>query len=362
MNHRERFLRTFHFKEVDRVPDYEFGYWAETIQRWHKEGLPQEIDSNRDVELYFKLEGFDCAEFIPIRTGFWPDLPGRIVKETDDSMILEDGMGGIYEQKRWSSSVPHYLRYPLKNRDDWNRLRSFFDPDTPGRFPLNWDEVAHSYKERDYPLGISIGSLYGWLRNWMGVQNISLAFYKDSEWIAEMMDTLTELWLRIIQKALKDVQVDFATWWEDMCYSRGPLLSVNLFEEFMVPRYKKVTSLLAEYGVDINILDCDGRITELVPGWLRGGINCMFPIEAAHTDVYELRSNFNSVLLMGAVNKLSLFGGKGGIDREIKRLAPLLEEGGYIPTVDHRVPPEVSLENYVYYLKKKRRWIRRTDV
>lgn len=362
MNRKERFLHTFHFEEVDRVPDYEFGYWTETVQRWHREGLPLERDSNRDVELYFKLEGLESAEHLPVVTGFWPGLPGRILKETEDGMTVDDGMGGIYEQKKWVSTVPFYIRYPIRDRDDWQKLRSFFDPDTPGRFPLNWEEVARSYRDRDYPLGIGIGSLYGWLRNWMGVQNISLAFYRNPDWVAEMMDTLTELWLKLIPKALKNVRVDYSTWWEDMCYSRGPLLSVKFFEEFMVPRYRKVTSLLAEYGVDINILDCDGRIAELVPGWLKGGINCMFPIEIAHTDVFELRERFGrKVLLMGAVNKLSLMKGKDEIDRELDRLAPLLRQGGYIPTVDHRVPPEVSLENYAYYLKRKRQWIGRAE-
>jgi hypothetical protein len=360
MNRRERFLRVYNFKEVDRVPDYEFGYWTETIQRWHKEGLPLERDSNRDVELYFRLEGMESTEHLPVVMGFWPGLPGRILKETEDSMTMEDGMGGIYEQKKWTSTVPFYIRYPLRDRGDWDRLRPFFDPDTPGRFPLNWEEASQSYRDRDYPLGIGIGSLYGWLRNWMGVHNISLAFYKDPDWIAEMMDALTDLWLKAIPRALRNVRADFSSWWEDMCYSRGPLLSVKFFEEFMVPRYRKVTSLLAEYGININILDCDGRINELVPGWLKGGINCMFPIEIAHTDVYELRRGIgNKVLLMGAVNKLSLMRGKGEIDGELKRLTPLLNQGGYIPTVDHRVPPEVSFDNYNYYLRRKREWIGR---
>jgi uroporphyrinogen decarboxylase len=52
---------------------------------------------------------------------------------------------------------------------------------------------------------------------------------------------------------------------------------------------------------------------------------------------------------------------KEAIDAELLRLKPLVEEGGYIPTVDHRVPPEVSLENYVYYLKAKRKLIGRAD-
>lgn len=362
MNHRERFLRTFEFKDVDRVPNYEFGYWTETIDRWHKEGLPMEKKTDRDVELYLELEGWDCIEVLPVRTGLWPTLPERIVREEGDRAVVDDGMGGIYIRTTATSSVPHYIRHPLKNRDDWEKLRSFFNPDTPGRFPLNWDEVAESYRERDYPLGIHVGSLYGWLRNWMGVERISIAFYRDPDWIAEMMDTLVDLWIKIIRRALRDVKVDFATWWEDMCYSRGPLISIRHFEEFMVPRYRKVTDVLREYGVNINILDCDGDVSLLVPGWLKSGINCMFPLEARFTDIYSLREKYgNKVLLMGGVNKFALMAGEKGIEKEFERLTALLKEGGYIPTVDHRVPPEVSYQSYLYYLKRKREWIGRKD-
>ena len=56
---------------------------------------------------------------------------------------------------------------------------------------------------------------------------------------------------------------------------------------------------------------------------------------------------------MGGVNKLSLTKGRDSIEQEIRRLSPLLGQGGYIPMVDHRVPPEVSLANYRYYLRKK---------
>ena len=77
MNHKERFLRTFQFKDVDRVPDYEFGYWTETIDRWHKEGLPLEKRTHGDVELYLGFEGWDCGERVPVRTDLWPPLPER---------------------------------------------------------------------------------------------------------------------------------------------------------------------------------------------------------------------------------------------------------------------------------------------
>jgi len=177
-----------------------------------------------------------------------------------------------------------------------------------------------------------------------------------------MMDTLVDLWIKIIRRALQSVKVDFSEWWEDMCYKKGPMISVHHFEEFMVPRYKKVTDLLKQYGVTINILDCDGDVSLLIPGWLKGGINCMFPLEASCNDLYRYREEFgNNILLMGGVNKIALMKGGIAIDRELERLTPLLQQGGYIPMVDHAIPPEVSLENFKYYLKRKREWIGRTD-
>jgi hypothetical protein len=140
-----------------------------------------------------------------------------------------------------------------------------------------------------------------------------------------------------------------------MCYNRGPLISPRLFRELMVPRYRRITDALRTRGIEINILDCDGRINELVPGWLDAGINCMFPLEVAHTDAYALRREFPSVLLLGGVDKLALIAGRHAIDTEMSRLRPLVDQGRYIPCVDHRVPPDVSYGNYRYYLEAKER-------
>jgi uroporphyrinogen decarboxylase len=132
-------------------------------------------------------------------------------------------------------------------------------------------------------------------------------------------------------------------------------LSPKLFEELMVPRYRRITDALKRRGIEVNVLDCDGRIYELVRGWLRSGINGMFPIEAAHTDPWRLREEYGKdVLLLGGVNKLALIAGKEAIDRELERLHPLVERGGYLPCVDHRVPPDVTYESYLYYLEKKK--------
>lgn len=358
LNHRERFLRTFEFRSVDRVPNYEFGYWNETIDRWHREGLPIEVKTSNDIEQYLGLEGIESLEFLPIAIGIWPNPPSISLKKENDREIVADGLGGIFVKKVSTSTIPQYIRYPIRNRDDWKRLKPFFNPETPGRIPLNWNDIVEKYRDRNYPVGVFVGSLYGWLRNLMGVEKISIAFYRELDWIEEMMDTIVNLVTTILRIVLRDVKVDFAWFWEDMAYSKGPLLSPKLFEKHMVPRYKKITEILHEHGVNIVVVDCDGNIDALVPGWLDAGVNCMFPLEARYVDPYKLRERFGRrVLLMGGVDKRALISGPEAIDRELERLTPLLEEGGYIPTVDHRVPPDVSYQNYLYYIKKKKLWL-----
>ena len=57
---------------------------------------------------------------------------------------------------------------------------------------------------------------------------------------------------------------------------------------------------------------------------------------------------------MGGVDKMALRKGPNEIEKEILRIKPVLDDGGFIPHIDHRVPADVSLENYRFYLKFKK--------
>jgi uroporphyrinogen decarboxylase len=274
--------------------------------------------------------------------------------------VFKDSSGVV--QKRWkagvSNSIPSYVEFPVKDRDTWESYRDRFDLDGI-RHPDNWDELKAEWEEREYPLGVNGGGFFGWVRGMMGVKATVRTFYSDPDLIEEMFDFRAEMMLRTIRRPVKELDIDFSSWWEDMCYNSGPLISPKLFEEYMVPQYKKITSVLWDHGVDIHYLDCDGDITKLVPLWLDAGINCMFPLEIrGNTDPDQLRETYGKkVLLMGGVDKVPLAQGKSAIDEEIERVRPLIDTGGYVPHVDHRVPSDVSYPNYLYYLEKKREMI-----
>jgi len=355
MTTQERFNKAMHWQEADRIPNMDFGYWDETIPIWHEQGLPAYVKTNQDVERYLGLEGTEIIPSLPVVNGLYPPFEYKVLEDKGQKRIVRDTEGTICEVLKDGSSIPRYIRHTLVTRKDWQILkRERLDYTRKDRI----GEVKKVVEEAHLvgmPVRFNAGSLYGWLRDWMGVENFSVAIMNEREWIEEMMEHLTEMTIYLIEKTLPEVNIDMAWWWEDMCFNHGPLISPKLFEELMVPRYRRITDTLKKYNVDINILDCDGQIYQLVPGWLKGGINCMFPIEAAHTDPVKLRKEYDKdILLMGGVNKVELAKGKTAIDQELKRLYPLMEKGGYITTVDHRVPPDVSFENYLYYLEKKK--------
>jgi len=357
MNARERWRRTFKFEKVDRIFNCEFGYWRDTLKRWHNEGLPENINNDTAMNIFLK---FDRIRGVPINMGIIPDFEEKVIEETDRYIIKQGSDGVICKVfKDGISTIPHYIKFPIENKNDWIEFKERLKPDISKRYPdeKRWEELKKEWENRDYPLGISCGSLFGWIRNWMGFENCLISFYEQPNLIEDMMDYIVYFVLTLIEKALQEIKdIDFADFWEDMAFKTGPMISPKLFSKFMVPRYKKITERLKKEGIDVVIVDCDGNINELVPLWLEAGVNVMFPLEInSGSDPVVLRKKYgNRVLLKGGVDKKALIYGKEAIERELERIKGTVETGGFIPHVDHRVPADVSYENYKYYLKKKK--------
>ena len=354
MTHKERFLRTMHFQKVDHVPDQEFGYWAETLVAWHQQGLPAWVDTDAKADQFF---GFQPVLHSSVHNYMMPYFETQVLEEDDRHRIIRDAAGvTCIVNKDGHSSIPKHLKFPVESRADWDVFKKRLDPTTPGRYPGNWDEVRDAMNAADVPTCIHFGSLFGWVRNQMGFENLSIMCADDPDFVEEMVDYTAEFLLQLLDKAVREVKFDYCMMWEDIAFNKGPMVSPRMFDRFTSSRYRRITSLLKENGCDIVFVDCDGNINELVQIWLDAGVNCMFPIELrGGTDPVVLREKYgNDVLLAGGVDKTQLIAGKEAIRKEVKRLEELVAMGGYIPHVDHRCPPDVTYENYLYYLDLKR--------
>lgn len=355
-------------------PKWEYGYWAAAVRRWINEGLIEEKplpeamiggESIRAEAMGYKSGGFVDSDIhkqfnldthqrrIPVDNFIYPHFEETILEDHPGHLVIRDKWGIVKKQKKDHSSPESFIGAPVKNMDDWEKIKAErLQPDVPGRLPDNWNELVKEYNQRDYPLVIGGGQgFFGSPRYLLGDVEVLIDFVQKPELIHAINDHLCNMWIAIYDRVFQDVKPDVALIWEDMCYKNGPLISPKMVEEFMVPYYKRLCGFFKESGINVIHVDTDGDARKIIPLFLEGGVTGIFPLEVmAGMDVRLLRESFPTLQMIGGVDKMNLINGKSAIDDELEnKIRPTLEKGGFIPTVDHLVPPEVPWENFKYY-------------
>jgi len=346
MNSRERYHATARYEPRDRLFHWEFGPFPETVKRWQREGLGE--DDN-----WFLHGGYDRYETAPVHMGLCPGFEFESLELTDDYEIYRDGDGVVKKRLRNvpPPGMPQYLEYPLRERSQWPDWKRRLDPESPARFPPHWESRKKDFAGRDYVLALNCGSLYGWLRNWMGVEGISYTLFDDRAFLQMAAEDIADCILGVMEKALAGVEYDCAVLWEDMAYKTASLLDPKDYRSIFLPHYARITERLHGAGITTIMLDSDGNVEELIPCWLDVGINFIYPFEvAAGMDVVALRREFGEGLLMsGGMDKRVLASDRTAIRKMVEEKVPLMREGGYIPGCDHAMPPDIPWGNYLYY-------------
>lgn len=352
MTYREYFNAIMHYEKVDRMPVVHWTGWAETMTRWYAEGLPREAD----VHAFF--------DTVPPWAGLWthlnlfPAFEEETFAETDDYRIFRDGDGVICQAWKHQSCIPHYIDFTLKDASGWPEYKKRLQPD-PARIPADLDARIAQIEASGLPIEFEIASMMGWIRNWMGVENMSYLMYDDRDVYADMVMTLADLTCWMIDQVFPRLhsKVDYAHGWEDICGKAGPLVSPDIFDECVAPGYRKIRSKLEEYGVDLLGIDSDGDVRDLIGHWLDAGVNVQFPIEVGtwKGDAREYRKIYGKELrVFGNFDKMTLEQSHTAVEAELERLLPLMREGGFILLPDHLITPGVALADYQWYLNRVR--------
>ncbi len=364
MTPRERFLATMRFEPFDRPPLAELGTWDTTEAIW----LAQ---TGMSRETVFAWEGdCDLKHRIEPDFAFRPAFEEKVVAEDETTFTKIDRMGLTYRQFKDNpdTSMPDYVGFPVTCRADWEALKARLDPTDPARYPADWDEQIAMMRTDGsvvncYGLAANYyggPSLFGFCRMLMGPEALLYAVYDEPAMIEDMMEFATEFALTVLDKALTEAPITYVQFWEDMCYRTGPLLSPAMFKQFMVPRYQRITERIRQAGIDVIFVDSDGDVSQLVPLWLESGINGLFPMEQAadHCDLRAYRKEYGKdLLIMGGIDKRVLAQDEAAIRRELEDKLPLAFEGGYIPTLDHWIPPDVTYDNFMIYWNLKKQML-----
>jgi hypothetical protein len=353
LSDRQRFINQMHYQPFDRCFNMEFGYWDENFTAWDI-FLDNHIHDNWEADIFFN---FDRIETIGGNVWMNPPFECKVIEERGSTRLLINEDGLLAEVPTdGHDTIPHYIQATIRTPDDWQKVKAErFRLDDPGRIVDIAALKQQHPEDRDYPLGVWVGSMIGKIRDMLTFEGLAYALYDYPAMIEDMVETACVLVEHSLEQILPHFKLDFASGWEDIAYKSGPIVSPKFYRNVITPRYKRIHNKLKAAGIDIWGIDCDGDVRPILPAMMEGGVNCLVPFEVngcAHPAVL-LKEYGGDLRIMGGVDKLEMGKGRDAIRRYMDSIAPLIERGGYIPFCDHRCPPNIKPDDYLFYLDLK---------
>jgi uroporphyrinogen decarboxylase len=379
---RERLNAILHYESYDRMPVMHFGFWPETLHKWVAEGYLAKEDigplgnrgsssidgSEAELKIARKLGFDDNVMVLTGQKGSWafpplfPPFEEKIVRRLNGGYFIKRDGDGVYAKGREGVvSIAEEADHSVKDRESWEK--NYVPRLQWNDNRLDWatlDKLIETNDTRDRRVGLYCGSLFGKLRNYWGLLEISYLQVDNPDLFEKCIDDVAEICFTITKRTLETgLKLDFAHFWEDICYNQGPLIQPEVFRKKIGPHYRKICDECAKYGIDIVSVDCDGLVDALIPVWLDNGVNVMFPIEygAWEYSFETMRKKFGKELRgIGNINKKVFSMDTKAVDLEIDRAKRLVDLGGFIPCPDHRIAPDAEWDLVTYYCDRMKQF------
>ncbi len=314
MTERERFRRLMRGEAVDRPPLLEEGVRDAVLERWHAEGLPAGTTH---------LSAFGLTP----HENVGPDL-------TFDARYV----GRIFELP----SRDYHRAFNVSRRrfgSGWSRTVKRLATRT---------HIACVWASRGFfqALGVS---------DWPTLEQVLLGTLERPMRVRELLASYGDFCARMLEMTLRDVEPEFIYLSEPISDNSGPLISPAMFDEFMLPVYRRIVAVAHGHGCDNILVSTYGNTARLFPAMIDAGVTTLWLSEtpdAPELDYRALRRRFGPRLgLIGGIPLRTLM--DAPIERITERLEeivpPLLRQGRYIPLVGGRVRERVSWPAYRRY-------------
>ena len=370
MTARERHVATARFERPDRIPLSPSSGRKSTREAWRRQGMPADLEPAGIPEFAYRAVGGTLEWPRGAGAGFSvnermiPQFEEKVIERGENSQIVQDWKGNVCEISNEFTTehlrnaidfvTRRWVKCPVETRADWEDMKQRYDPDDPARIPADPAPGTDGLAHRDWFLEVSFSGPFWQLREWLGFEQLCMLFLDDPDFAREMIDFWESHVLRLLERTFDRVIPDSVHLSEDMAYKGFSMISPSMVREFLLPTWRKWGEAIHDAGVPIYAMDSDGFVGELIPLWIEAGIALCDPLEvAAGNDIVEFRRRFGRrMAFRGGVDKRAMARGGEVLEDEFRRLQPVIEDGGYIPSCDHGIPADVSWPNYLAYVKR----------
>ena len=217
--------------------------------------------------------------------------------------------------------------------NDWG-VTIRWQPGTPGPFPVHdaehkvlkditkWKEVVHApsldLTEADWaPMAAMAAKIdrkekfvcptvapgvFEQLHYLMGMDDCMINFYLEPECIKELIDYITEYELGFAEQLCRYVKPDAIIHHDDWGSQRSTFLSPTMFEEFLLPSYKKIYGYYKSHGVELIIHHSDSYAQTLVPYMIEMGIDVWQGVLNTNDIPAMIKEYGGKISFMGGIN------------------------------------------------------------
>ena len=341
---RERIQRMFEHKEADRVPIVDLP-WDSTIARWHREGLPADVD-------WVDYLGVDSIRHILPDNS--PRYPVRVIEATDEYRVYTTQWGATRKDYYDNSGAIGYLDYAVKDRAAWAEAKERMQP---SRDRIPWSDLQRDYarwrEHGDWVMGLLWFGFEVTYSHMVGTQ-LFMAMVEDPEWVIDIVNTMLDSSIALLEMVWDaGYHFDGVMWYNDMGFKGAQFMSVGMYRELFKPADRRAAEWAHAKGLPVYYHSC-GDVRPFVPELVDIGVDMLNPLEVkAGMDPLALKKQYGGRLAFHGGLNAQLYEKPENMWAEMERLVPqMMVNGGYIIGTDHSVPDSVSLDTYREFVKR----------
>ncbi len=335
----ERINIVLNHREADRIPIQDHP-WGTTVERWHREGLPEGQTPNDYFDFEMREFGFDASL----------QLPEEKIEETDEYTLVRNRDGALVKNWKHATSTPGWVDFLIKDRSSWEEYKSRL---TMNSSRVDWEkELGRCNKAREQGFWVRLVTAIGYdrVQTIVGSERLLMAMIEAPDWVKDMFSTVAELVINAAEEMMaRGFQFDGVLFCEDMGYRNALLFSPALYRELAMPCDRRLCDFFKAKGLKVMLHSC-GNVMELVPYLIEAGFDCLEPLEVkAGMDLIKLKKDYGDRLaFMGGIDVRKMADPNLEVmEEEIRtKITVAKQGGGYIFHSDHSVPDNVSLEQY----------------
>jgi hypothetical protein len=328
-----------------------FGPLVGLPEEWRAQGASEE-EIDLTAFMFDRLHLANCG----VNTGYLHPMEEVVLQENEGEVIVRDSMGRTSKLRKGFATIGLPMDWPVKTMADWQALRHQYAYH-PSRVDAEAAKKAAEARAQGALVGVWIPGGYATVRDLMGDEEACVAFIEEPDMIHDMLGTFADTATRVLREINRYVMVDHIHVHEDMAGKSGPLLGPKQIREFIKPYYRGVWDLAYSNGARLFSQDSDGNMNAVIEPFIACGVNVFYPCEpAAGMDIVALRKQYGkAAAFKGGIDKHVLRRSRADIDQELAyKLQPLMQEGGMVFALDHRIPNGTPLAAYRYYVKQAR--------